>query len=443
MSFVNPGFLITAFALSALVVGLHFIVTTDPRTAPLPTARFAPERPVRETSRALRFNDLLLLLVRVSLILVVGAALAGPVLPPRHRARARVLLVDRSRSVASASEVADSARGMHAPGDALVLFDSGATVIREGARDSLATLRRSTRRGRLTPALIAALRLASEMHDDADSLELTIISPLEGGELDAATDSVRALWPGAIRLVPVSAMADTMLERTSMLSGAADDPLRLALPPSRGPETVRIVRATPGASDSTWAQASGHVLVEWPRGSALARLPAPWAERTSSDTVGAVVAGDVVVVAPLVRYATLSALDAPALPGSHAPTPFRVVARWVDGEPAAIERRLGAGCIRTVTVDVPALGDLVLQPRFKRLVAALTEPCGGAEPSAPASRAHVAALAGAGQGRAAGSAFPAPEALRVPLAPWLLAAAFALAAGEMVMRRRTAGAIAA
>jgi hypothetical protein len=113
----------------------------------------------------------------------------------------------------------------------------------------------------------------------------------------------------------------------------------------------------------------------------------------------------------------------------------------VDGEPAAIERRHGAGCIRTVTVDVPTLGDLVLQPRFARLVAALTEPCGGAQPSAPASRAQLAALRGAdGQGRVAGRAFAAPEALRVPLAPWLLAAALALAASELVMRRRTAGA---
>src|SRR5260221_537721 len=154
MSFVNPGFLVAAFALSALVVGLHFIVTTNPNPAPLPTARFAPERPVRERSRALRFNDILLLLVRVALVLVVGAALAGPVLPPRHRALARVLVVDRSRSVASADEVADSARGVHEWGDALVLFDSSATVVREGARDSLASLIRSTRRGRLTPALV-------------------------------------------------------------------------------------------------------------------------------------------------------------------------------------------------------------------------------------------------------------------------------------------------
>ncbi len=443
MSFVNPGFLIAAIALGALVVGLHFIVTTDPKTAPLPTARFAPERPVREKSRALRFNDLLLLLVRVPLILVVGAALAGPVLQPKRRALARIIVVDRSRSVASASEVADSARGMHAPGDALVLFDSSATVVREFARDSLATLRRSTRRGRLTPALVAALRLASEMHQNADSVELTIISPLSGRELDAATDSVRALWPGAIRLVPVSAMADTVPENISMLSGAADDPLRLALPPSHGPESVRIARATPSAADTAWAGASGHVLVEWPRGASLARLATPWVARAARDTVGAVRAGDVVVVAPFIRYAALSESATPTLPLSHSPTPSRVVARWVDGEPAAIERRLGAGCIRTVTVDVPALGDLVLQPRFARLVAALTEPCGGAEPSAVASRAQLAALAAAGRGRAAGSAFPAPEALRVPLAPWLLAAALGLAAGELVMRRRTAGAIAA
>ena len=431
MSFLNPGFLVAAVALSALIVGLHFIVTTDPKTAPLPTARFAPERPVRERSRALRFNDLLLLLVRVALILVVGAALAGPVLPPRHRALARILVVDRSSSVADASEVADSARGMHSPGDALVLFDSSVTVIREGARDSLATLRRSTRRGRLTPALVAAIRLASEMHDDADSLELTVISPVTNSEMDAAIDSVRALWPGAIRLVPVSAMTDTVPQQSSLSPDAADDPLRFALPPSRGPATVRIVRATPSAADTAWARAGGHALVEWPRVGAPAR-----------DTVGAVLAGDVVVVAPFVRYARLTEFDTTLL-RSHAPAPYRVVARWVDGSPAAIERVFGAGCIRTVALDVPTTGDLVLQPRFARLVAALTGPCGETEPSVAASRAQLAALAGTGRGRAAGGAFPAPEAQRVPLAPWLLAAALALAAGEMVMRRQMAGPTAA
>lgn len=428
MSFLHPGFLVAAFALSALVVGLHFIVTTDPKAAPLPTARFAPDRPVRETSRALRFNDILLLLVRGALVLVVGAALAGPVLPPRHRALARVLVVDRSRAVADASEVADSARGVHEWGDALVLFDSGVTVVREGARDSLAALRRTERHGRLTPALVAALRLASEMHENADSVELTIISPLSGRELDAATDSVRALWPGAIRLVPVSAMTDTVPQQSSLVPEAADDPLRLALPPSRGPANVRIARATPGAADSAWARSSGHVLVEWPRGGARAR-----------DTVGAVLAGDVVVVAPFVRYARLDT----TLLRSHAPAPYRVVARWVDGAPAAIERPFEAGCIRQVAVGVPTNGDLVLQPRFARLVAALTEPCGGRVASAPASRARLASLAGIGRGRAAGRAFPSPEAVRVPLAPWLFAAAFALAAGEMVLRRRTADAIAA
>src|SRR5206468_5534426 len=96
---------------------------------------------------------------------------------------------------------------------------------------------------------------------------------------------------------------------------------------------------------------------------------------------------------------------------SHAPTLPRIVARWVDGEAAAVEQRSGSGCIRTVAVDVPERGDLVLEPSLARFVAVLAEPCGGGAASAPLSAARRATLAGAGPGRAPSSAFATADSL--------------------------------
>jgi hypothetical protein len=180
--------------------------------------------------------------------------------------------------------------------------------------------------------------------------------------------------------------------------------------------TARFARGPLGAADSAWARA-GHVLVYWPSATTGA----------VRDTVGAVIAGDVVVVAPFVR--SNAAL-------SHSLALRRIAARWVDGEPAAIEERLGAGCVRTVAVEVPSRGDLVLQPRFALFVATLTEPCGGKAALEPVAAARRVALAGAGAMRAPSRAFDSPDTVPTPAASWLVAAALALGALELLVRRR-------
>ena len=441
MSFLAPAFLVAAGLIAAGVVAIHFIVTREPRMVPLPTARFAPARPVRARARTLRPQDLLLMLLRVLLVLAVGAALAQPVLHPAPRPLARIVVADRSRAVASPEEVADRARALLGAGDALVLLDSSATVVRERGADSLASLAARPARGRISAALVAALRTASAMRESADSLELAIVSPLAEEEIDAATDSIRALWPGAVRLVRVSARRDTASAGAVAVEGAEEDPLRVALPPARGAgrPSVRIVRGALAADDSAWASEGGRVLVHWPAGEAgaagAATLPAGWAERTAPDTVGAVSAGDAVVVAPFVRRGAFG------VAGTGDGGAARVVARWADGEPAAVERALVTGCIRRVAIDVPARGDLVLQPRFVRLVATLTEPCGGRARLAPIDDARAAALAGPPDaGLAAARAFAPPETVPLPLVPWLLAAALVFAAGALLLQRRIAGA---
>ena len=76
MTFLAPLFLAAAAGIAALVVAIHFISTREPATVPLPTARFAPNRPVRARSRAFKPSDLLLLFCRAGLVLCAGAGLA-------------------------------------------------------------------------------------------------------------------------------------------------------------------------------------------------------------------------------------------------------------------------------------------------------------------------------------------------------------------------------
>ena len=427
MSFLFPGFLAAAGAIAAGAVLLHLIVTREPNLFPLPTARFAPERAIHARTRALEPRDLLLLAVRVALVLAVGAALARPILTPARRPLIKLVLVDRSRAAASAGETADSARAVLGNGDLLVLFDSAATLVEHGTADTLARLSVVPVAGRLSTGLIAALRAASRLREAADSIELVVISPLLGEEVDAATDSLRALWPAGIRLVLTTAAPEARVPAVELVTGA-DDPLRLALPAPSGAEgDVRIVRKPATTADSTWAMRDGRVLVVWPRSG---EAPDGW-HTMAADTAGAVAAEGVVVVAPFVRTLRWRG-------GSAAvPTPVSVVARWVDGDPAAIEAPHGAGCIRSVTIGVPAKGDLVLGRRFADLVASLVGRCGGAVQRAPLGSAARARLSGEpATARAPAIGFPAPRTAASPLARWLLLTALLLAGVEMLARRR-------
>lgn len=417
MTFLAPAFLAAAAGIAALVVALHFISTREPATVPLPTARFAPNRSVRARSRAFRPSDLLLLLCRVGLILCAGAALAKPIPTPSRRALARIVVVDRSRAVASTAESTDSARGFLADGDVLVLFDSAA---RRADPDSLASLRRLDARGSVSAALVAVLRAAVSLRDQADSLELVIVSPLLAEEVDHATDSIRALWPGSIRLARVAGRRDASAAPVVRLEGRAEDPMRWALPPMTGAgnPTVRIVRGASRPDDSAWVSSGPRTLVLWPE--------TPGSNGVGGhDSIGAVVADEIVVVAPFER-----GVPQPTPPGS------RVVARWLDGAPAATEAAHHSGCIRSISIPVPSVGDLVLDPRFQRLAAYLTSPCDRPPVSQPLDSIRLAALIGSPGGRVAGPSLPRPVVIDSPITPWLLGAALVLGLGELVLRRR-------
>lgn len=381
MTLLAPGYLYAAISAAAVVVALHLIVTRRPRAAILPTARFVPDVPAAARSRALRPYDLLLLLLRVLLLLALGTALARPVLKPKRERIARVIVADVSGSVAARSEVADSVRRLYRTGDVTVVFDSAAHAV--ATSDSIPTIGVSATTGSLSAALSGALRAASSVREGADSVELVLVSALLPAESDLATARIRALWPGRARLVRVA------------------------------PDTA----ITPGTPRISWGGTE--------RPGMAINMPRP-------DTSAAVVAGSEVVVAPFARRWSF---PKDSLRGAI------VIARWVDGAPAAVERVSGNGCDRSIAIPVDSVGDLVLRPEFIRLREMLSGPCGSPtivdNVADSTGVSAIASLAGSGKLAAAGL-FPAPTDVQSPLAPWLMGTALALALIELLVRRRRA-----
>ncbi len=387
MTWLAPGYLGLAALAAAAVVALHFFARRVPKTRPLPTARFVPEAAVRAPAPAARPTDLVVLALRVLALLLAGAALARPT-PAPPRAVLRVV-------VAHGPDALPGARALLAPGDTLVVSETGT----------------------LSAALVRARRAAARVAARADSLELVLVAPFARAEWDAATGALRATWPGRAQLVAVAHRPAGAPPRLDVVAARADPlhaPARL-LGERRGAPT-RIVRGAPRPADSAFAEGGG-VLVLWP-------AEVEPAEGGVGDTIGAVVASGAVVVAPFARSVRLDELPA----GST----DRVAARWVDGAPAALERTLGSGCVRSVAIPVPAAGDLVLRRSFRDVLDALAAPCGGNRDLALLDSTAFSALRGPAS-LAAAAAFGTPAAPPA-LVAWLLALAALLLLAEQGVR---------
>jgi hypothetical protein len=427
MTFLAPWALWVAGAVSAMIVALHILASRNPRVTPLPTTRFIPDVALRATSRALRLTDMMLLLLRVAIVVLAGLAFARPVPTGTRRAVGRVVMVDRGRAVRSSAESADSVVRLLARGDVLIAFDSAARQLRGASADSLRAGHPSGVTSSLSAALAAGMRAASALRGDADSVELVIVSPFALDEWDAATPAIRAAWPGRVRLVRVAGAGGDSVSpaRMEVIGATLNDPVRavsalLDGSTQRTAATIRIDRGAPASADTAWARDGSRALVRWP-----ASLDSSgWSRRARADATGAVVAGEgegqAVVVSPFRRT-----IDPPS---------GRVVARWVDGAPAATERTMGSGCVRDVAIALPAVGDLALRESAGRLVAALAAPCGGIASATLASDIALSMLRG-------GAPLVASRALAMRTAPpgrlatLLLIAALALLLLEPLLRR--------
>jgi hypothetical protein len=428
MTFLAPAFLYAALTVAVAIVGLHLIVTRQPRESVLPTARFVPDTRATAIAASRRPTDLLLMFIRMLIVLAAGAGMAKPVLTPSRAPSARVILADVSRSARDSIATRDSVRSYYRDGDAVVLFDSSTRFLAGNVADSIGALRPSIKHGNLSAALIAGLRAGSSLRDRADSLELVIVSPFAKEELDAATDTIRTLWRGRARLVriPIPA-ADTVTVpgRLAITSGESD-PLHVSVELARKTTKVSALVDRRTARSQSVVSNPGGVLIDWPA-STRPRFAIP---RAVPDTVGGVMAFESVVVAAFDRHWSF---PQDSLNGAE------VIARWVDGDPAAVEKPDGTGCTRSVAIPVTPVGDLVIRHEFVRMVGALSRPCASKTSLILADPAAVAKLEG--QGRLAPrSAFQPVTDRRSELAPWLFALALAAAIGELLVRRRGRGA---
>ncbi|HEY5060047.1 MAG TPA: hypothetical protein VII52_00865 [Gemmatimonadaceae bacterium] len=412
MTWLWPPALVIAGMSAVAAAALHLIARGRPRAEPLPTARFVPLRHLHDRARAVAWSDLPLLALRVLALIAIGVAVAAPVASP-HGVVERIVLVDRSRAVASTAELHDSLRALVRGGDLVIPFDSVASV--RAATDSIST---TDARGALSAGLAAAIRAAAVAATRADSMELVIVSPLAREEFDEATSRLRGAWPGRVRVVMLRSSASEPVPAQIEIRAQPNDAVAAALsllPQSRLRGTVRILRSRVGSADSAWARLAGHVLVVWP----ASDTAADWARRVAIDAIGAVTASTATLVA---RFPRPWILDGAA------------VARWADGEPAAVERATGGGCIREVGILVDESSDLALRTPFRRFVEQLLAPCGGARAPTPASAADISVLAGRGV-LAPAVAFRGSNVERSPATPWLLALGAAMLVAELALRR--------
>ena len=419
MTFLAPGFLFASLAAAAGVIALHFIVTRQPRAGILPTARFVPDLPATATARATRPSDLLLLLLRVLLVLAAGAGLAQPVFKPPRGPQARVILMDASRSVIDSVALQDSVRASYRDGDVVIAFDSSARILDGSIADSIAVVRRTDSRGNLSAAMIAAMRAASSLRERADSIELVVVSPLAREEIDAATAAIRRQWPGRARIVIAGRTAQAagpIIPGALEVESSASDPMAISAGLASTSANARVIR------DASIPETQGEtVVIEWP----VATQPRRTVPRAKPDTIGGVVAGDAVVVSGFERRWKYSE---DSIRGAV------VIARWIDGEPAAIEFKSGATCERSVAIPVSPIGDLAIRQDFIRLVSVLSDRCLSQRDFIPAGAGEVGMLTGAGS-LAPRDAFRARSDIHSWLAPWLLGVAFLAAIAELFVRR--------
>ena len=371
MSFLSPMTLVMTAVATLVITALHFLSVRRPPVLLLPTARFVVARDVRAVSRNARPSDLLLLLLRLFALWCAGVAMAGPRWVAEAQGIGHVIVADISAR-------ADSAGVTRAAGVAL----DGDDPVRFAWSDSVRGMR-----AELGAAWPLAWRAAAKLvvsDPSLDSVAVHVMAPPRGVESVEGWAPWRRTWPGRVHTVageavPGASGADVLPQAGSVtVSGGPDDdvvsaafdmhmPVIRRRSPGRIAHDVRVSRSSSAAPSVPTAAG---VTVSWPANGA----PVGWS--AMRDTAGALVVRGTAIVAPWTRVAR-----APA-PDSTGTT--RVIVRWSDGTPAALERTSGSGCTRDVGILVPNGSDVLLAPSGAALVAALAAPCGAVASPVPA-----------------------------------------------------------
>jgi len=411
MNFAAPGWIGLAALASLAVVAIHLIAWRLPRTVVLPTARFVPDEPARRAARTVRLADLALLALRVAIVMTGGLAMARPIFEARPTGSATVIALAGGSGDSLARR--DSVRVVQGgERTTFVVFDTSAQVLT--AEAAALSAAQSASEASLTTGLLAAIREAHRLGMQYDTVRIVVVSPFLRTSFDNATRAVRSMWPDSIHLVriPLGEVADS--PTTLQFESTGDDPVVAGIRLARANGLIRgesrVIREGPAA-----APVPGTTVVLWPR-----------TEPNDELRVDAVHANDVTAI------------------GQFIPTPLgdsgRVIARWVNGAPAAREVVQGGGCVRTIGFDVPDVGDFVLTPSFQRLTAELLAPCGGRRDSDVAPDSMLAAFSTPVSD--APSAIQGADDSRNRIAAILMVLAVLLGIAELLTRRKAVPALA-
>jgi hypothetical protein len=320
MSVALPWVLVAA-AVGAVVVGLlHFMARRTPTPLSLPTARFLPvgEAPVTSVQRALDDRRLLLLRWLALGSLALGAA--GTRCDSTGATTGYVVVVDSALA-------RDSTRWLTGVmGDGQPIPRSAIRLVLSPVADEPSVA--------IVDALQAAASVAREQ-PAVKHLALHLVVP-DSVRSDEGWRGWRAQWPATIDF--------------RVVARPAGDPVPAAVA-SMPPVPVIRWSPRPGASEGL-------------RG---------FSPRRVTDTVGALVAGGVPIVAPWIRRWAVTARSSLAGTGVGHP-----IAWWNDGEPAVLEFPTPTGCERSVAVDVPAGSDLLMAPAAVGWERTMAAPCGHA-----------------------------------------------------------------
>ena len=383
------------------VLAAHLLSRQRPRAIALATARFLPAGMLEATTVQRVPMDRWWMVLRMLILALLALGVAQPVLTGRRVPTRTVLLLDAMLPV----EAQRAALATLRDADAVILFDTSAVL---GAPTSVAPTR--ARRSLLSAALVRLVRSRDSLARGAQELRVAIVSPFAASSLDPASAALRALVPDSIQIVLVTVAADTAPARGALIVHAdGDDPIAATaqlLGDSVAVQgTIISRRATLSAEDSLAAD-RGATVVWW---------PAQRAART--QPLQALTVARTTWIAPVGRD-TASPRPAPAQP----------VAWWTDGAPAAWVSDIGSGCRIDVRASLPPAGDHVLSLGAQAWIAALVRSCEREVASLGTAPAWLAAAPAAGGDVAEASIVSG-------LGKWLVAAALALAALELALRR--------
>ncbi len=386
------------------VVAAHLLSRQRPRALSLATARFLPAGMLEATTIQRVPMDRWWMLLRLLILALLALGVAQPVRTGARVDVRTVLLLDRTLP----ADAQRRALSTLAPDDAVIAFDSLATL-------SAATLARVqvTRVASLSGALGKLVRMRDSLSRGARALQVTIASRFAPSALDAVAPRVRALVPDSITVSQVTAASEPMRVRAAPIVHAdGDDPIRATvqlLGDSIAPAGSVVQRGASLAAQDSAAFSGGATVLWWP--AAVAKgIPAMQALTVASATW----------IAPIAREAAPN------------PTGGTAVGWWADGSPAAWLERRGGGCLLHVRAALPLAGDQTLSLGAQSVLAALLTYCDDALPAAapppdwisPPPRVRDSSESGATRTSA--------------LAPWLVAAALALATLELLLRWRRA-----